>query len=136
MIAQEKTFRNGIGNAVEKGGGREMGKRLESKVAIVVGAGQTAGDTIGNGRAISLLFAREGAKVLLADCRLDSALQTKEMIDREGGEALAFEADITRNADCRALTERCVDKYGRIDILVNNAGIGAGAQAGVFPGAG
>lgn len=103
-----------------------MGNRLEGKVAIVAGAGQTPGDTIGNGRAISILFAREGARVLLVDRRLDSALETKEMIDREGGKAIAFEADITRSDDCRAMAERCVEAYGRIDILVNNAGIGEG----------
>ena len=100
-----------------------MGDRLAEKVAIVVGAGQNPGDTIGNGRAISILFAREGARVLLVDCRIDSALQTKEMIDREGGKALAFEADITKEADCRALAERCVEVFGRIDILVNNAAL-------------
>ena len=67
-----------------------MGARLHDKVAIVTGAGQAAGDTIGNGRAISLLFAREGAKVLLADYRLDSALETKTLIEKEQGEASAF----------------------------------------------
>ncbi len=50
-----------------------MGNRLKEKVAIVVGAGQQTGDTIGNGRAISILFAREGAKVMLVDRNLDSA---------------------------------------------------------------
>jgi len=104
----------------------KMGKRLENKVAIVVGAGQTPGDTIGNGRAISVLFAREGARVMLVDRRLDSALETKSMIDQEGGEAIAFEADIVKEDDCRRIAERCVEAYGRIDVLVNNVGIGEG----------
>ena len=56
-----------------------MGERLKDKVAIVVGAGQTPGDTIGNGRAISMLFAREGASLLLADKNLESAQETQAM---------------------------------------------------------
>ena len=62
-----------------------MGNRLKEKVAIVVGAGQQPGDTIGNGRAISILFAREGAKVMLVDRNLDSAQETKAMIENESG---------------------------------------------------
>ncbi len=101
-----------------------MPGRLRDKVAVVVGAGQTPGATIGNGRAISVLFAREGAKVMLVDCRLDSALETKAMIDREGGESFAFEADVTKTEDCRCIPEKCLEVYGRIDILVNVVGIG------------
>jgi NAD(P)-dependent dehydrogenase (short-subunit alcohol dehydrogenase family) len=103
-----------------------MTKRLEDKVAIVIGAGQTPGDTIGNGRAISILFAREGARVMLADCRLDSAEETKSMIDKEGGESFAFEADVTKEDDCRRMAELCAGTYGRIDILINVVGIGTG----------
>jgi NAD(P)-dependent dehydrogenase (short-subunit alcohol dehydrogenase family) len=103
-----------------------MDKRLQSKVAIVTGAGQTPGDTIGNGRAISILFARAGAKVLLVDLRLESAQDTKRMIDKEGGESLAFAADVTQAEDCRRMAEKCVEAFGRIDILVNNVGIGSG----------
>ena len=103
-----------------------MEKRLEGKAAIVVGAGQTPGDTIGNGRAISLLFARAGAKVVLVDNRLDSAQDTKSLIDKEGGESLAFAADATQAEDCRRIAEKCVEVYGKIDILVNNVGIGGG----------
>ena len=61
-----------------------MVDRLKDKVAIIVGAGQQTGDTIGNGRAISILFAREGAKVMLVDKNIDSANETKSMIDKEG----------------------------------------------------
>lgn len=100
--------------------------RLEGKTAIVVGAGQTPGETIGNGRATALLFAREGAKVLLVDRDLDSALETKAMIDAEGGTSSALQADVTREDDCIALVQACRDAYARIDILHNNVGIGTG----------
>lgn len=100
--------------------------RLEGKVAIVVGAGQTPGETIGNGRATALLFAREGAKLVLADRRLDSAEETRAMIEEEGGEARCVEMDVTREDDCRRLVEACVAAYGRVDVLHNNVGIGAG----------
>ncbi len=62
-----------------------MTERLKDKVAMVVGAGSTLGDTMGNGRAAAILFAREGASVALVDYREDSAQDTKEMIDAEGG---------------------------------------------------
>ena len=100
--------------------------RLAGKTAIVVGAGQTPGETIGNGRATAILFAREGARVLLVDRRLDSAEETLKMIADEGGESSAFEADVTRESDCQAIAKACVDQYGRIDILQNNVGIGGG----------
>jgi NAD(P)-dependent dehydrogenase (short-subunit alcohol dehydrogenase family) len=100
--------------------------RLSGKVAALIGAGQTPGDTIGNGRATALLLAREGAKVMLVDRRLDSAEDTAAMIEAEGGECFPFEADITREDDCKALAAACLDRYGRIDLLHNNVGIGGG----------
>jgi NAD(P)-dependent dehydrogenase (short-subunit alcohol dehydrogenase family) len=100
--------------------------RLEGKIAAVIGAGQTPGDTVGNGRATALLMAREGARVLCVDNRLDSARETQQLIEKEGGTAFAFEADITQEADCRALAVACVEQYGRIDLLHNNVGIGGG----------
>jgi NAD(P)-dependent dehydrogenase (short-subunit alcohol dehydrogenase family) len=103
-----------------------MGNRLQGKVAIVVGAGQTPGDTIGNGRAMSVLFSREGAKIMLVDRRMKSAMETEAIIKKEGGEAFAFEADITKSENCLAMADACVNRYHRIDILVNNAGIGKG----------
>jgi NAD(P)-dependent dehydrogenase (short-subunit alcohol dehydrogenase family) len=100
--------------------------RLAGKVAIVVGAGQTAGDSIGNGRATALLFAREGAKVVAADIRLDSAEETVELIRREGGSASAFGGSATSEPDCESLIRAAVDAYGQIDVLHNNVGIGGG----------
>lgn len=98
--------------------------RLQGKKAIVVGAGQTPGETIGNGRATAILFAREGAEVMCVDKRLDSAEETVTIIKDEGGNAFAYEADITIESVCEALMKAAVDRMGRIDILHNNVGIG------------
>lgn len=98
--------------------------RLKDKIAIVVGAGQTPGDTIGNGRATAILFAQEGARVMLVDRDLESAEQTRKMISDKGGESFSFQADITRETDCMLMAAACVDHYGRIDILQNNVGVG------------
>jgi NAD(P)-dependent dehydrogenase (short-subunit alcohol dehydrogenase family) len=103
-----------------------MAERLAGKVAIVVGAGQTPGDTIGNGRATAILFAREGARVVAVDRLLASAEETVGLIDAEGGAAVAVEADATREAECAALVQRVLDLHGRIDVLHNNVGIGGG----------
>ncbi len=100
--------------------------RLADKVGIVVGAGQTPGQTVGNGRAASILFAREGARVLLVDRRLDSAQETADLIRAEGGTAECVEADWTVRSDCVRFTAECVSAYGRIDFLHNNVGIGTG----------
>lgn len=105
--------------------------RLEGKAAIVVGAGQTPGETIGNGRATAILMAREGARVMLVDRRLDSAHETEKMIRDEGAEAFAFEADVTQESDCEAIAKACVDQFGRVDVLHNNVGIGLGGDGSV-----
>ncbi|MRR18044.1 MAG: SDR family oxidoreductase [Deltaproteobacteria bacterium] len=104
-----------------------MEKRLDGKIAIVTGAGQTPGQTIGNGRAIAVIFARAGAKVLLADRNLESAMETAEMIANEGGEAFAMAVDVTSSGDCRRMAEECLKRWNRIDILVNNVGTGGEA---------
>ncbi|MDH3643308.1 MAG: SDR family oxidoreductase [Gammaproteobacteria bacterium] len=100
--------------------------RLEGKVAIVVGAGQTPGQTIGNGRATAIRFAEEGATVMLVDRDEASAAETLEMMRARGGEGSVYVADVTSEDECAALIGACVDRYGRIDVLHNNVGIGAG----------
>ena len=100
------------------------GGRLADRVAVVVGAGQTPGETIGNGRAIAETFAREGAVVLCVDRQLDRAGDTVSAIRASGGEADAFAADVTEAGSGDAIVEAALERWGRIDILVNNVGIG------------
>ena len=100
--------------------------RLENKIAIVVGAGQTPGDTIGNGRATAIRFAEEGASVLLVDRDLGSAEETLERVIEHGGTGSCCEANVTSEGDCRSIIDTCVARYGRIDVLHNNVGIGFG----------
>jgi NAD(P)-dependent dehydrogenase (short-subunit alcohol dehydrogenase family) len=103
-----------------------MTDRLAGKTAVVVGAGQTPGDTIGNGRATAMLFAREGARVLAVDRRAESAADTCRLIEGEGGQAEPYECDIAEEASCQAMVDGAVAQLGRIDILHNNVGIAAG----------
>lgn len=95
---------------------------------MVVGAGQTPGDTIGNGRAIALLFAREGAEVLCVDRRLDSAEETAALIAAEGGTAHTHCCDIASAEDCAGLAGAAAARWARVNILVNNVGIGGGGD--------
>ncbi len=103
--------------------------RLKDKVAVIVGGGQTTGETIGNGRATAFRFAREGAAVLVVDRDLDSAEETVEAIDSEGGNASALAADATREADCGWIAKECLSRFGRIDVLHNNVGRSEGDAA-------
>ena len=105
-----------------------MGDRLAGKTAVVVGAGQTAGATIGNGRATALLFAREGAQVFLVDRDDESLQETRALIELEApGAATTFVADIVDEEQCQAIVANARDRFdGRIDVLHNNVGIGAG----------
>ena len=104
--------------------------RLKDKVAIVVGAGQSPGEGIGNGRATALIFAREGAKVVCVDRDLKSADETVQMIAKKQGTAVAFKADVTRAADIKAIVADTHGRWGRIDILHNNVGVSlAGGDA-------
>jgi NAD(P)-dependent dehydrogenase (short-subunit alcohol dehydrogenase family) len=97
--------------------------RLKDRVAIVVGAGQSPGEGMGNGRATALTFAREGARVLCVDHNLASAQQTVDMIVANGGTASAFKADVTKVTDLKAMAEDTVKRWRRIDILHNNVGV-------------
>ena len=98
--------------------------RLAGKTAVVVGAGQTPGSTIGNGRAMAVLFAREGAEVLCVDRDLARAESTALTIMNEGGKAGALEANIVKAGAAEAVVAAALARFGRIDILVNNVGIG------------
>jgi NAD(P)-dependent dehydrogenase (short-subunit alcohol dehydrogenase family) len=104
--------------------------RLAGKTAIVVGAGQSPGEGMGNGRATVLVFAREGAKVLAVDHRLESAQETAAMVAKAGGTCAAFAADVTKEATLQAAIAEAMKLWGRIDILHNNVGVSlAGGDA-------
>jgi NAD(P)-dependent dehydrogenase (short-subunit alcohol dehydrogenase family) len=104
--------------------------RLRDRVAIVVGAGQSPGEGIGNGRATALTFAREGARVLCVDHNLESAQETVELIAAKGGAAVAFKADVTKEAELKAMVADAHARWGRVDILHNNVGVSlAGGDA-------
>ncbi len=96
--------------------------RLRDKIAVVVGGGQQPGETIGNGRAVAMRFAQEGASVLVVDRDMVAAEETVGMISDAGGTATALAADITDEAQCAGIAATAKDGYGRIDILHNNVG--------------
>ena len=106
-----------------------MTKRLDGKVAVVIGAGQTPGETIGNGRAMSVLFAREGAKVFLVDRIMEAAEETQKQIEGEGGVAVCCQADATKIEDCQKVIDNAKETFGRIDIFVYNIGTGDAANS-------
>lgn len=95
---------------------------LAGKVAIIAGGG-AVGDGIGNGRAAAIQLARSGTKVLVVDRELALARRTVEMIEEAGGTAAAYAADLTDEAQCKAMVETAVARFGRLDFLDNNIGI-------------
>ena len=99
-----------------------MVDRLKGKVALVVGAG-SVGPGWGNGKATAVAFAREGARVFCTDINPDAAEETARIIGSEGGEAVAYRADVSKAADVIAMVEACTAAYGHIDVLDNNVGI-------------
>jgi NAD(P)-dependent dehydrogenase (short-subunit alcohol dehydrogenase family) len=101
--------------------------RLKGKVAIVAGGG-ASGSVLGNGQATAILFAREGAKVLVADAMLDRAQATVDLIATEGGTASALRVDVSKAADCKSMVQATVERYGRLDVLDNNVGISVRAD--------
>ena len=90
-----------------------MSKRLNNKICIVVGGGQTPGLTIGNGKATALRFAQEGAIVVVADRHLDAASETVLAIEAAGGSGLAVQTDVTDEASVQHLIASCVQRYQR-----------------------
>lgn len=104
--------------------------RLRDKIAIVVGAGQSPGEGLGNGRATVLRFAQEGARVLAVDSNLPSAEETAGIARQAGGECVAFEADVAVEATLVAMVEAARRRWGRVDILHYNVGVSiAGGDA-------
>ena len=104
--------------------------RLKNKIAIVVGAGQSPGEGLGNGRATVLRFAQEGAKVLAVDNNLSSAEETVALARQGGGECVAFEADVTAESTLIAMIDAARRRWGRIDVLHYNVGVSiAGGDA-------
>ena len=99
-----------------------MAGRLQDKVALITGCG-SVGPGWGNGKAISVLFAREGARVFGIDVSRDAALETQKIIQDEGGDCRAAVADIARSEQVADAVRDCLETFGRIDILVNNVGI-------------
>jgi NAD(P)-dependent dehydrogenase (short-subunit alcohol dehydrogenase family) len=104
--------------------------RLKDRIAIVVGAGQSPGEGMGNGRATAITFAREGAQVLCVDRNLASSEETAAMIAAKGGNAVPFQADVTQESDIKAMVNEAHVRWGRLDILHNNVGVSlAGGDA-------
>lgn len=97
---------------------------LQGKVALVCGGG-AAGDGIGNGRAACILLGRAGAHVMVVDRDIALAQRTAKMITDEGGSADARAADVTSEAECEAMIDATVARFGRLDVLDNNVGIGS-----------
>ena len=91
--------------------------RLEGKVAVVTGGSS------GIGRATSLAFAKEGAKVVVADVIVPAGEETAKMIRDAGGEAVFVKTDVTKAAEVKAMADRAFDVFGRLDCAFNNAGI-------------
>src|SRR5215470_7431010 len=102
----------------------DMADRLKGKVAIVTGAAPR-GEGVGNGMATAILFAREGAKVVLVNRSAERAEKLAKQIKGEGGEASVFAADVAKPEAAEAMVEFAVKTYGKLDILHNNVGIGA-----------
>jgi NAD(P)-dependent dehydrogenase (short-subunit alcohol dehydrogenase family) len=98
-----------------------MAGLLDGKAALITGGGG------GIGRATALAFAREGARVAVADVELEAARETVGQVNAAGGQAISLSGDVTRDADVRSMIEGVVSAYGRLDCAFNNAGI-AGYQ--------
>jgi NAD(P)-dependent dehydrogenase (short-subunit alcohol dehydrogenase family) len=100
-----------------------MPGRFVDRSVLVTGAGS------GIGRATAQLFAAEGARVVAVDQNAADAEKTVALINDSGGDALAFAADVSREADCRRMVERAVAAYGKLNVAFNNAGVGASGFA-------
>jgi NAD(P)-dependent dehydrogenase (short-subunit alcohol dehydrogenase family) len=102
--------------------------RLAGKVAIVTGAA-ARGPGIGNGSAVAMLFAREGATVVLVNRSEERAGELQKVIEQDGGRSSVFAADATNERSVELMVADTVNRYGRVDILHNNVGFGGKARA-------
>ena len=100
-----------------------MAGHVEGKVALVTGGAS------GIGRATALTFAREGAKLVIADMNEDGGQQTVHLITEQGGEAIFVRTDVSQAVEVQALISKAVETYGRLDCAHNNAGIAGGVRA-------
>lgn len=101
---------------------------LKEKIAIVTGGGS------GFGKAMALLYAKEGAKVVVSDIALEAGEQTVKEIEKNNGKAIFVRADVSKAEDCEMLVNKTVQNFGRLDIAFNNAGIsGTSAPIGEYP---
>lgn len=91
--------------------------RLKDKVALITGSGS------GIGRSSALLFAREGATVIVNDLSAEKGQETVAMIEKEGGQAVFIQADVTDPGSVKAMVDQAIRSFGRVDVLFNNAGI-------------
>lgn len=104
---------------------------LKGRVAIVTGAG-SAGDGIGNGRAAGILLAEVGCSVICVDIKLELAQRTVELIEKDGiGKAVAVQANVTSEDDCKNVVHTALKEFGRLDILVNVVGVGGATGTAV-----
>ncbi len=103
-----------------------MNNRLHSRVAVIVGAGQQAGETIGNGRATAIRFAEEGALLLLVDRDANALGETHRVVVEAGAIAAHLVVDITADDAPDTIVAAALEAFGRIDVLHNNVGIGVG----------
>jgi NAD(P)-dependent dehydrogenase (short-subunit alcohol dehydrogenase family) len=97
--------------------------RLQNKIALVIGAGQSPGEGLGNGRATCIRFAQEGAKILAVDNRMASAVETAELVMQGGSECIPWEADVTKETTLAAAVQEAHRRWGRIDVLHYNVGV-------------
>jgi 3-oxoacyl-[acyl-carrier protein] reductase len=99
--------------------------RVQGKIALVAGAGTLGppGGKLGNGRAAAMLLAQEGARIVASDISLEAAEETVARIKEKGGDAIAIQGDVSKEADAKRMVEMTLDHYGKLDILDNNVGI-------------